>query len=279
MLRNPLSRIFLCLMVLLGTKAWAQEVYSIDPSQGDPFPTQVTFSQLQVNGVWKDRVTRTYSFGTQSLDYAATGAFKYALTWSARPSSGTGFVQWLSFSFKSNGEFSASPCSTHFIVAGRWEGNTSRYDRGRGIIIGDGAAGESNYPAGNPNDTSCWTTTAGHAGVQGEVFYDPATSVGHAGHKMMTKFANVLVDNQEYTVGMQIADDGYSYTITDPATGAVVASQYEYVPNDGSVDWLINQGGGAYGSAQGIAFAAVFLPTNKAFSYDIKNIQFGWFKP
>ena len=70
---------------------------------------------------------------------------------------------------------------------------------------------------------------------------------------------------------MHIVDDGYVYWVTDTMTNTVLVSRYEYVPDDGSVDWYVN-----HFFAQGLAIALVNARM-PPFSFTAWNFGAGWF--
>lgn len=267
-----LKKIWLCLCAcgwwLVGGQAGAQgmspKIYGGSAVVSVRFEREAGFHPAAIPA--GSRVTKTYDSGERVVEHYddAAGSFMYGVAATGRPfdvvgKGISGRTQWIRFLFKSEGLFTVNPCA-HLAIAGRWEGVAARYNRGRGVTIGD---------AGNP-----WpcNTAAGRASVQGEIWFNPATNAQHANNLMsLEKFQDVLQDRREYLFTMHIVDDGYVYWVTDTMTNTVLVSRYEYVPDDGSVDWYVN-----HFFAQGLAIALVNARM-PPFSFTAWNFGAGWF--
>src|SRR6218665_3274698 len=152
----------------------------------DSSATTVTFNRVSIlPGIYRNVVTRTYPSGNQSLQYDPTPNFFYGVASTGRPA-GLGMTQYVRFNFKSEGLFTSYPCA-HLAFLARWEGVITRYNRGRGVTVGD-----TGIPSG------C-VTSPGKATIQGEYWYDKKTDLTGDGARLVSdKQINALDDYVEY---------------------------------------------------------------------------------
>lgn len=256
MLKKKMAGIFFVASALFATLANAAET---GPGAFDV--DAVRFSRVSTpSGIQNTVEKRTWYWGWAAPTYYANSPhFGWYQANTNKPSGTTGNTQYFKFKFKSEGLFTSAPCG-HLAFIVRWDGDFgASYNRGRGLTVGD---------TGRNPDIDCainHTTLPGYASTQGEYW-----KVGQ-GIVLADKASNLLVDYKEYDVEIHVADTGYAYWVRDPVTNVVLVNQYHYIPDDGSVDWDVNQL-----SAQGIAVALVFSGTGLV-KFTAYNFKYGWF--
>ena len=226
----------------------------------------VRFGRIETPaGLQNFKMTRTAAGGWSVPTYhTPTPHFGWYQGSTNKPAGVT--VQYFKFKIKSEGLFTAKPCS-HLTFIARWEGDYgASYNRGRALTVGDTSR--------NPDWPGCGTTPAttlpGYASTQGEIIWSTAN------FPLWDKKTNLLVDSKEYDVEIHVADNGYAYWVRDPVTAAVLVNEYHYLPDDGSYggssEWSIIKN-----TAQGIAVALTFTDYNGSFVFTAYNFQYGWF--
>lgn len=232
--------------------AQAQDVFF------DSSATSMTFNRVMIlPGIHRNVVTRVYPSGDQSIQYAPTPNFFYGVASTGRPT-GPGMTQYVRFNFRSEGLFTSFPCA-HLAFLGRWEGVITRYNRGRGVTVG-----ETSLPC---------ITSPGKASIQGEYWLDKETSAtGIGAYLLPDRLTDALNDYTDYQVEIHVTEGGYAYWIRDAATGTTIKNTYHPLPDDGSVDWKVNNL-----SAQGYAIGLVGAGTTGSFTFRTWNFTYGWF--